>query len=125
MSSFEHVCGLLGKHEQRKQIMQAWNHFFITEKLSAGLHQYPTNNDTIQLRLSEMFTLNRLFYIVNQPLGIAALPLLDTYESDEPNYIINYNGVLHGAFSTHITNPQAFLAEQTYLQTTLTGNAIL
>lgn len=125
MGSKAIVCGLLGKHVERKKILQEWNKFFVSKQYSAQMHYYPVDASTIAVRLSEMFVLQRLLYIVAAPIAELCLPLLDTVPARVPNLIINNNGVLIGTYVSNILDPTSVCSEVKILQTLLQNSVIL
>ena len=95
------VCGLIGplcSSEARSK----WNGIFLSSGLDAFFDFYRTKTQRdLELRLSEMFLLERRGYIIGEPFQQSILPLLDridpaAQEAGRVDTVVNENGVLLG-----------------------------
>ena len=125
MNKTKYVCGLLGTHPNRKELLQTWNHFFTEQGIAASLHYYPTKSEQLQLRLSEMFTLGRTLYILNYELGNICTPLLDDTRTPEPNIVYNKGGILIGDRVEHMLDIESLLHDNKDVQTMLSEPIVI
>ncbi|MDP7477205.1 MAG: hypothetical protein QF442_02030 [Candidatus Peribacteraceae bacterium] len=77
-----------------------WNSRFEEEGIDAFLDHYPTKEEELPERLSEMFHHDRRGYIVGKALQQAIIPLLDSIDSSagegSVDTVVNDGGVLIG-----------------------------
>lgn len=97
------VCGLIGP-SCTSQARAKWNALFKKRGLAAFFDFYRTKTFAdLELRLSEMFLLERRGYVVAQELQTLILPLLDRLDlsaekSRTVDTVVNERGVLTGFF---------------------------
>ncbi len=97
------VCGLIGSVCTSKA-RTLWNELFKERGLSAFFDFYRTKTkEDLELRLSEMFLLERRGYVVAPELQSMILPLLDrldsaSQEKGSVDTVLNEEGVLIGYF---------------------------
>ena len=72
------LFGIIGVHDKRSEQLRYWNALFTENALHASMEYYPTSEEGIAERLSEMFHFDRRGYIVGKPLQKAIIPLLDS-----------------------------------------------
>ncbi len=98
------VCGLIGK-TCTALARTHWNKLFLDRGLEAFFDFYRvTTLADLELRLSEMFFLERKGYVVGSEWQSAAVSLMDTLditaiESQKVDTVINENGILSGFFT--------------------------
>lgn len=98
------LFGIIGVHDKRSEKLRWWNAYFVGAKINASMEYYPTQEEGIAERLSEMFHFDRRGYIVGKPLQKAIIPLLDSCDSSvfaqeeegSVDTIVNRGGVLVG-----------------------------
>ncbi len=97
------VCGLIAP-SCLSQARTTWNALFKRHGLSAFFDFYRTKTkQDLELRLSEMFLLERRGYVVAEEFQASILPLLDRLdssveESKRVDTVVNDRGVLVGYF---------------------------
>lgn len=95
------VCGLIGS-SCVSQARTTWNALFQKRGISAFFDFYRTKTkEDLELRLSEMFLLERRGYLVAPELQTLILPLLDRLDDSAKNAervdtVVNDGGVLIG-----------------------------
>ena len=90
------IYGIIGKIENSAHVQASWNAYFSKNTIDAFMAKYPTTVDTLQERLSEMFTHDRRLYIVSASLSKSIVEVLDVCNSTPVNLILNRSGILHG-----------------------------
>ncbi len=97
------VCGLIGK-TCTGGARERWNRLFTERGVDAFFDFYRTmTREDLELRLSEMFLLERRGYVVGGDWQSAILPLLDAVhetakQKGSVDTIVNERGVLTGYF---------------------------
>ena len=97
------VCGLIGP-VCSANARTVWNRMFADAGIDAFFDFYRTvTREDLELRLSEMFLLERRGYIVAEEFQTLVLPLLDRFDTDaeregKVDTVINEGGVLIGYF---------------------------
>ncbi len=97
------VCGLIGP-VCTSQARTKWNALFKEQGLLAFFDFYRTKTrEDLELRLSEMYLLERRGYVVAEEFQTSILPLLDRLdpvaeEKECVNTVVNDRGVLVGYF---------------------------
>lgn len=93
------LFGLIGSFDDTSAQKSYWNKRFLDEGLDAFLDHYPTKEEELPERLSEMFHFDRRGYIVGKALQKAIVPLLDRLEGEgSASVVVNRGGVLMGYF---------------------------
>lgn len=93
------LFGLLGSFADSSAQQSFWNKKFLDEHIDAFMDHYPTKDDQIPERLSEMFHFDRRGYIVGKSLQKAIIPYLDRAEEGSVNAVVNRGGILCGFFA--------------------------
>ncbi|MDA0376680.1 MAG: hypothetical protein O3A80_05255 [bacterium] len=75
------LFGIIGKVDDISAEKKWWNARFLQEGKDAFMDSYPTKEQELPERLSEMFHFDRRGYIVGKPLQEAIIPLLDALDS--------------------------------------------
>lgn len=97
------LFGVLGSLKNTSAEKKWWNARFAEEGIDAFLDYYPTKEEELPERLSEMFHFDRRGYIVADSLQKAIVPLLDSLDESakkggKASVITNKGGILIGAF---------------------------
>lgn len=97
------LFGILGSLEDTSAQKKWWNSRFTERDIDAFLDHYPTKEDELPERLSEMFHFDRRGYIVASSLQKAIIPLLDQLDPSaegegRASVVVNTGGVLTGYF---------------------------
>jgi shikimate 5-dehydrogenase len=97
------LFGLLGAHPEASDLQREWNAYFEREGLDAFLDRYPTKEEQLPERLSEMFHFDRRAYIVGSRLQEAIILLLDHVEESAKaagrvTVVLNRGGEFTGYF---------------------------
>ncbi len=101
------VFGFLGP-SLRGSVKRAWHAYFVSASLDACFECFPTKTERdLELRLSEMFLLDRRGYILHPRFYDVVLPFLDRYEKGIEctgvNIVTNVNGVLVGSYAPEVS----------------------
>lgn len=116
------IFGILGKHPERSALQRTWNAYFEAEGIDAFLDYYPTTEDTIHERLSEMYHFDRRAYIVGSALTEAILSYVDVVHPSaeqalrqgsgqgSANLLYNRGGVVEGWHIEDMSDPEKVLA---------------
>lgn len=82
------------------EVLREWNAHFRREGIDASMDVYPTTQENLPERLSEMFHFDRCGYIVSKDLSRAIIPLLDRVDLAARRrgvgFVWNNAGVLRG-----------------------------
>ena len=95
MSTTRELYGIIGTLSNASQIRAKWNAYFEEKGIDAFIDKYPTTQETLPERLSEMFHFDRRAYIVGDSLQEEIVELLDEAEP-KMNFVINDRGVMSG-----------------------------
>lgn len=110
-SPHRELYGFIGTAAEARPILKAWNARFREEGTDASMDFYPTTEQNLPERLSEMFHFDRRAYVVGRALRKAILPLLDAVERAGQGrgvgVIMNDGGVLRGCTSFATLDPCA------------------
>ncbi len=102
LSTTRELFGILGSYPDASVLQRDWNAYFAKEGMDAFCDRYPTKEDQLPERLSEMFHFDRRGYIIGSRLQEAIFPLLDAIDSSvtdgKVNVVKNEGGVLTGFF---------------------------
>jgi len=94
------LYGIIGHVPGTSAILKEWNAAFRTRGVDVSIDVYPTTEQNLPERLSEMFHFDRRGYIVGKDLSKAIIPLLDRVEPAARRrgvtYIENRQGMLVG-----------------------------
>ena len=91
------IVGFIGA-KNTVDLRKEWNDRFLAEGRDAFFDFYRTEPQDLELRLSEMFHLQRRGYIVSEELCELVIPLLDRVDTADKkvDVIVNDGGVLVG-----------------------------
>lgn len=94
------LFGIIGKVDDISAEKKWWNARFLQEGKDAFMDSYPTKEQELPERLSEMFHFDRRGYIVGKPLQEAIIPLLDALDSSvgegRVDFVLNTGGIMTG-----------------------------
>ncbi|PIR53411.1 hypothetical protein COU76_01180 [Candidatus Peregrinibacteria bacterium CG10_big_fil_rev_8_21_14_0_10_49_10] len=99
VSPSRELFGILGSYPHASALQKEWNAFFTKQGMDAFCDRYPTKEDHLPERLSEMFHFDRRAYIIGPKLQHPILPLLDVLDASakqKVNMVLNRGGVLTG-----------------------------
>tara|TARA_Y100000310_G_scaffold286539_1_gene310831 strand:+ start:74 stop:454 length:381 start_codon:yes stop_codon:yes gene_type:complete len=104
VSTTRELFGIIGAHPQASALQREWNAYFTQEGLDAFLDRYPTKEEQLPERLSEMFHFDRRAYIVGNRLQEAIIPLLDHVEKSAADdgrvtVVLNRGGEFWGYYT--------------------------
>ncbi len=107
------VCGLIGP-KCSSQARTTWNKLFVDENKNAFFDFYRTRNQQeLELRLSEMFLLERRGYIVDSLFQESIIPLLDqldeSVQKGSVDTVLNERGVLTGYWLNNVAEKRCKL----------------
>lgn len=94
------LYGIIGHVPDASKILKEWNAHFREQEMDASMDVYPTTENNLPERLSEMFHFDRRGYIVGKDLQKKIIPLLDHAEPEARRrgvtFVVNKGGVLFG-----------------------------
>ena len=98
------LFGIIGKVPNASKVQREWNLFFKEKGMDAFMDKYPTTEENLPERFSEMFHFDRRIYLVGHELGEAVNSLVDELDESaktkgKVNLVFNIGGVLKGAYT--------------------------
>ncbi|MCB9808422.1 hypothetical protein H6770_04170 [Candidatus Peribacteria bacterium] len=97
------LFGIVGSVDDVSAMKREWNAYFAKQEMDAFMDSYPTKEEELPERLSEMFHFDRRGYIVGKSLQKAIIPLLDSLDSSvgegSVDTVTNTDGVLNGSWT--------------------------
>jgi shikimate 5-dehydrogenase len=95
------LLGIIGTIEDVSEEKRWWNARFKEEGIDAFMDNYPTKEQELPERLSEMFHFDRRGYIVGKALSKAIISLLDHLDASAAgegrvDVVVNTGGIMTG-----------------------------